>query len=99
MLAPEIVEIRHQRRNVGHGGRQVPIDGAGIGKLHRMPFGPLPDERPLLYAPARVSANHRDLSRMGAAPSSGIENVKHVSSADDATSILPPWARAISDAI
>ena len=38
MLAPEIVEIRHQRRNVGHGGMQVAIDCAGKGKLHRMPL-------------------------------------------------------------
>ena len=39
MLAPEIVEIRHQRRDVGHGGMQVAIDCAGKGKLHRTPLG------------------------------------------------------------
>jgi hypothetical protein len=38
MLAPEIVEIGHQRRDVRHGGMQIAIDCAGKGKLHRTPF-------------------------------------------------------------
>jgi len=59
MLAPKIVEIRHQRRNVGHGGMQIAVDGAGKGKLHRMPFRPWPDERSRIYALPRLSANPR----------------------------------------
>jgi hypothetical protein len=45
------------------------------------------------------SAGGKWASAAVALTSSGIENLKDVSFADDVTSILPPWARAISDAI
>jgi hypothetical protein len=61
MLAPEIVEIGHQRRDVGHGRMQVAIDGAGKGKLHRMPRAQCPEEGLQTYAPARFGAKQRGL--------------------------------------